>query len=42
VTNQEEGSDISFGDFISLVVDGPVELAKFLDEHRVSQRLWIV
>lgn len=36
ITDQEEGSDISFNDFIQLVVEGPIELSKFLEENQVE------
>ena len=39
VTDQEEGSDITFPDFIQLVVEGPIELSKFLEETQVNDGL---
>ena len=35
VTDQEENSDITFPDFIQLVIEGPIELSKFLEENQV-------
>ena len=36
ITDQEEGSDITFSDFIQLVVEGPIELSKFWEENQVQ------
>jgi len=36
ITNKEEESNVSFQDFIHLVIEGPVELSKFFDENNVK------
>ena len=35
-TGEEEGGDISFVDFIDIVLDGPIEYAQFLEENHIT------
>lgn len=35
-TGEEEGGEISFVDFIDIVLDGPIEYAQFLEENHIT------